>query len=144
MSQVISLPPACQWLCQMALSPWISTKSRLSAASFLSNSEAVTSTVSFWAKRRAVDFIIAKASGRSSLRITSIASSSSFTSLSDSVARASFSSMGMSSSIRAFISAMRSSKGFSTSKIFARRAALRSLKPSADNASISGYAARTF
>ncbi len=62
MSQVISLPPAIQWFLYKALSPsmvmlaWVAARSR-------SWSVAVTSTVSFSAKRRAVSFTTANASG---------------------------------------------------------------------------------
>ncbi len=140
----MSLPPAIQWFFHMALSPSMLTKSRPSPASFLSKSLAVTSTVSEPAKRRAVDFMIAKASGRISSSFFSMASSSSFTSLSDSVARDSFSLTGVSlPSSFCLISSMRFSKGASTSFRASLRRAVCSLSSSFDRVSIVLYASST-
>ena len=90
MSQTILFPPASQLFFQMAFSPLIATKSCFAARS-LSRSQAVTSISEFSLKRRAVDFITAKASGSTSIRACSISSSTLFVSLSTSVASASFS-----------------------------------------------------
>ena len=81
MFQMVSLPPALQWLRYMALSPSMLTKSFI-VASLRSKSVAVTSTVSFSVKRRAVSFTMAKASGSISSSTTSFLSRISFSSLS--------------------------------------------------------------
>ena len=84
-----------------------------------------------------------KASGRISIRIFSISSSSSFTSLSDSVANCSLRLTGISVSISAFISAILFSKGSSISLTFSLRATVRALNSSFVSLSISLYASNT-
>ena len=64
MSQIISFPPAIQRFFQIALSPSIETNSLPCPAKSRSKSVAVTSIVSFAAKRAAVSLRVANTTGR--------------------------------------------------------------------------------
>ena len=118
------------------------TKS-LDVLSSRSNCVALTLTTGFSLNRRAVDFIIAKASGSISFRTSSIFSSTAFTSLSASSARADLRSTGISCSSSSFILAILSSSSAILLRIRALRESHFSLSWSLESLSISEYAART-
>ena len=115
------------------------------AARLRSKSLAVTTTVSFCAKRRAVSFMMAKASGSSSSSFCSIFSSMRFVVSSISFETFSFSSSDVSGfSSVAFSSTMRASSGAMKSAICRFRASLRARSSSFERASIVGYMALIF
>ncbi len=141
MSHLRSLPPAVQCVAYTALSPSMVTNS-FSAASSRSNAVAVTTTVSFWAKRRAVSFMMAKASGRMRSRTSSIFSSMRLVVVSISFEIFSFSSSDVAGcSSRAFISTMRASSSAMWSAICRIRPALCARSSSFVSFSMVGYTA---